>query len=62
MISEAIRHIGTEDKKANDEHFAHLNQSGVFRDKETRSKLMNCLGDFREWTNQPAIGLDQRKS
>ncbi len=55
MTSEAIRHIGIEDKKANDERFAHLNRSGIFRDKETRGKLMDCLGDFRQWTNQPAI-------
>ena len=55
MISEAIRHIGKEDQKGSEERFAHLNRSGIFRDQGTRSKLMDCLGDFSEWSNQPAI-------
>ncbi len=50
-----IRHIGKNDPKAQKARYKRLVNSGIFRDKDTRNKLIDCQGDFETWTNQPAI-------
>ena len=50
-----IRHIGKDDPKAQKARYKRLVNSGIFRDKDTRNKLIDCQGDFEDWKNQPAI-------
>ncbi len=49
-----IRHIGKEDSKAKYSRYKRLVNSGIFRDKKTTQKVIDCKGDFISWTNKQA--------
>ncbi len=49
-----INHIGIKQLRANGFRYKRLRNSGIFRDNDTRSKLIDCQGSFKEWTNAPA--------
>ena len=50
----SIRHIGKGEPKDTSARLKRLVQSGIFRDKDTHHKLIDCQGDFETWTNAPA--------
>lgn len=49
-----INHIGKNDQKQRTARYKRLVHSGIFRDKSTSQKRIDCQGDFNEWTNAPA--------
>ena len=50
----SIRHIGKKDSGDKGFRYKRLVNSGIFRNRDTRDKLIDCRGEFETWTNEPA--------
>ncbi|AAQ00695.1 MULTISPECIES: hypothetical protein [Prochlorococcus] len=46
-----ITHIGIKQARQQGFRYKHLQHSGIFRDKDTCQKQIDCQGPFENWTN-----------